>query len=268
LLAYWIRFACIWARARFAGRAVTDVERAQWMSSGCRVLARSLGIRVRVELARGATLPDGPILIAANHLSYLDIAIFAAAAPCAFVAKREIASWPLFGILGRLGGTIFVDRESRLSAWKTVEAMKHRLRQGVPILFFPEGTSTDGENVMHFHSPLFAAAVACHGKVIPAAVRYTSEHEGAHAGERALCWYGDEHFLPHLMRVMRTRGFVATVRFEKEVTAPDRKAAAWRAMDAVTRMREHLLEHDFEDLHPNCTEDGGHRQYSASIVTA
>ena len=235
-----VRYGWIWARCKVERRAVRELERAQWMSDGCRLLTRALGIRVRVEVERGAKLPAGPVLIASNHLSYLDIAIFAAASPCAFVAKQEIAAWPIFGQLGRLGGTIFVDRESRISAWKTVEAMEERLSQGVPVLFFPEGTSSDGREVLSFHSPLFAAAAADGFTIVPAAIRYECAGEGKGRGlqERDLCWYGDEAFLPHLMRVMHAAGFVATVRFGRAQPAPDRKVACWRSLDAVGAMRE------------------------------
>jgi lyso-ornithine lipid O-acyltransferase len=191
-----------------------------------------MGVGLRIEGRPPVGL--GGTLIVANHLSYLDIVIFSAAMPCVFVAKEEVAGWPLFGALARLGGTIFLDRESRLSAWDAAEAIDHRLADGAAVLMFPEGTSTDGGEVMRFHSTLFAPAVDAGLAVTPAAVFYEPKRKGA---ERDLCWYGDETFLPHLLRVLCGHGFTAKVRFGAPERFPDRRTAAWRSHDAVEKLR-------------------------------
>ncbi len=227
-----IRFFVAWLVAGLRGRRVTAQQRAEWMQFCGRIVLGAIGIHYRIEGA----IPRGATLIVANHLSYLDIVIFSAAAPCAFVAKEEIAGWPGFGLLARLGGTIFVDRESRLSAWDAAETMALRLMENVPVLFFPEGTSTDGSEVLRFHSTLFEAAVESGLAVVPAAVFYKPVGEGA--GERDLCWFGDELFLPHLKRVLALEGFMAVVRFGAAEVFPDRRTAAWRSHDAVAQMRE------------------------------
>ncbi len=225
------RFLATWLAARVRNRAVTSKQRAEWMLLCGRVVLRAIGIRYRVEGA----VPSGATLIAANHLSYLDIAIFSAAMPCAFVAKEEIARWPGFGALARLGGTIFLNRESRLSAWDAVETMGLRLADGVPVLFFPEGTSTDGRDVLRFHSTLFEAAVQSALPVVPAAVFY--EPVGGGVAERDLCWFGEDLFVPHLKRVLGLADFRAVVRFGESEMCPDRRSAAWRSHEEVERMR-------------------------------
>ena len=230
LLICFLRFGIVWLGAKLRGRQVTVMQRAEWMQFCGRLVLSAMGICARVEGA----VPTGPTLIAANHLSYLDIVIAAAAVPCAFVAKSEIASWPAFGVLARLGGTIFVNRVSRVSAWEVADRMARRLAEGVPVLFFPEGTSTDGSEVTRFHSTLFAAAVEGKISVTSAAIFYEPP---AGLGERDLCWFGDDLFFPHLLRVLGITGFTAVVRFGSPEVYPDRNTAAWRSHDAVATMR-------------------------------
>jgi 1-acyl-sn-glycerol-3-phosphate acyltransferase len=198
--------------------------------SGRLVLA-AIGTRYRVE----GKAPAGPTVIVANHLSYLDIVIFSAAAPCIFVARHDIAEWPVFGVLARLGGTIFLDRESRASAWGAADSMALRLAAGVPVLFFPEGTSTDGSQVSRFHSTLFAPAVEGGLPVTPAAIFYEPHGDGV--VERDVCWYGDALFVPHLRQVLGLEDFVGVVRFGAPERYPDRRTAAWRSHDAVECLR-------------------------------
>jgi 1-acyl-sn-glycerol-3-phosphate acyltransferase len=227
-----LRFGLLWFAAVVRGKRVSLMQRAQWMQFCGRVVLAAMGIRARIE----GPLPSGPVLIVANHLSYLDIVIASAAVPCAFVAKSEISSWPAFGTLARLGGTIFVNRISRRSAWEVADRMGQRMAAGVPVLFFPEGTSTDGSEVWRFHSTLFAPAVERGLSIVPAAIFY--EPEGAELQEQDLCWFGEDLFFPHLLRVLGVTGFTAVVRFGVPEVFPDRQSAAWRSHDAVVRLRE------------------------------
>jgi 1-acyl-sn-glycerol-3-phosphate acyltransferase len=225
-----LRFQGMWFIAFVRGSRVTSQQRAEWMHFCGRMVMAALGIRARVE----GQLPAGSTLIVSNHLSYLDIMIVSRAVPCAFVAKQEIGSWPFFGPLAKMGGAIFVDRENRASSWETAEEMTERLAEGVPVVLFPEGTSTDGGEVIRFHPTLFAPAVEGWLPVVPAAVFYEMRGAGT---ERDLCWFGDETFLPHLLRVLEVDGFTAVVRFGTAEIYPDRQTAAWRGHDAVAAMR-------------------------------
>jgi lyso-ornithine lipid O-acyltransferase len=228
-----LRFLGTWL-IRFArGRRVTAQQRAEWMHFCAHVVLSAMGIHYRVE----GDPPAASTLIVANHLSYLDIVIASAALPCAFVAKLEIGSWPFFGPLSKMGGAIFVDRNRRGSSWETADVMAERLAAGVSVVLFPEGTSTDGSEVIRFHSTLFAPAVVGSLPVVPAAISYEMSGAGT---ERDLCWFGDETFLPHLLRVLEVDGFTAVVRFGRPEVFPDRQTAAWRSHDAVVAMRETL----------------------------
>jgi 1-acyl-sn-glycerol-3-phosphate acyltransferase len=112
-----------------------------------------LGVRLHVT---GAIAHDRPVLVVANHVSWLDITVLSAVAPVSFVAKREVARWPLAGQLARLQRTIFVDRERRSSVGATAAEIGRRLAAGDAIVLFPEGTSSDGNRVLPFRSSLLA----------------------------------------------------------------------------------------------------------------
>lgn len=205
------------AAARARG-PLTPVRRAQWLQSACRGVLASLGIRWS---AAGTTPSQG--LVVSNHLSYLDILIYSAAMPCAFVSKIEVNKWPYFGLAARAGGTIFIDRSSRASVAAVAAEMLARLKLPVPVLLFPEGTSTDGSLVQPFYSSLFEPSVKAGAVVTPAAVRYVIE---GGVPERELCWFADAPFLNHLWKALGTPGFTARVVFGQPATYADRREAA------------------------------------------
>jgi 1-acyl-sn-glycerol-3-phosphate acyltransferase len=182
-------------------------------------------------------VPPAGGLVVANHLSYLDVVVLSAAMPCFFVAKMEIGGWPFFGRAARSGGTIFVDRGSAESAKSVAEQMKERLKLSipVPVLLFPEGTSTDGSEVIRFHSRLIDPATSLGVPITTAAIRYMI-HDGT--PERELCWYGDETFLKHLWKVLGVGGFEAVVRFGEPHVYTDRRVAADATHDEIAAMRE------------------------------
>ena len=226
------RFLSMWFLASLEGRRVSSKQRAEWMQFNGKLVLKAIGIRYRIEGA----IPSANTLIVSNHLSYLDIVIFSAAMPCVFVAKHEIASWLAFGRLARFGGTMFVDRESRMSAFYTAENISKRLYEKVSVLVFPEGTGTDGTDVERFHSNLFEPAVSNHVPITPAAICY--KPSGNSATERDVCWFGDTLFLPHLRQVLGLQDFTAVIRFGPPEIHPDRKCAAWRTHDSVRSMRQ------------------------------
>jgi len=214
--------------ARLRG-PMTQERRALWLQQATRDVLASLGITYSVEGE-----PPGRGLVVANHLSYLDILIISAAMPCFFVAKSEVDRWPFFGKAARSGGTLFLDRESLASANDVAHKMRERLELPVPVLQFPEGTSTDGTQVLRFHSRLIDPATEMGAPVTAAAIRYVIED----APERALCWYGDEAFLTHLWKVLGVRHFSAVLKFGRPRNYSDRRAAAERTHEEVTAMRE------------------------------
>jgi 1-acyl-sn-glycerol-3-phosphate acyltransferase len=173
-------------------------------------------------------------LVISNHLSYLDIIIISATMPCFFVAKMEIDDWPFFGKAARSGGTIFLDRSSLASAMTVAEQMTERLKLPVPVLLFPEGTSTDGAEVLRFHSRLIDPATSTGAPITAAAIRYVIE---GNVEERELCWYGDEEFITHLWKVLGVTGFSAQLRFGEPRVYPHRRVAADQTHAEITAWR-------------------------------
>jgi 1-acyl-sn-glycerol-3-phosphate acyltransferase len=220
ILRYW--------RIRARG-PLTLEQRAQWLHGACSLVLRSLGIHYRVE-----GQPPAGGLVVANHLSYLDIIVLSAAVPCFFISKAEIKRWPYFGWAARTGGTLFIDRSSLTGAQKVANLVAERLALPVPILFFPEGTSSDGSSVLRFHSWLFEPAVRVGAPVTAAAVRYIPVDS---TQERELCWFGDDAFLPHLWKMLSTRAFSAEVQFGEPHVYSNRRIAAEQTRAEITTRR-------------------------------
>lgn len=200
---------------------------------------RLAGITVRVL---GQPHRAGPALTVANHVSYLDIPILAALVDGAFVAKREVGSWPLFGTAARLTGTVFVNRNGG-EAVSQRQALIARLTTGRGLILFAEGTSTDGSRVAPFKTSLFSIVERPPdgGEFVlqPVSIAYPRDADGSAltGARRALyCWFGDAALVPHLWRMMAMKGARAEVRFHPpiRITEPrHRKALAKQAQIAV-----------------------------------
>jgi 1-acyl-sn-glycerol-3-phosphate acyltransferase len=189
------------------------------------------GIRLKLN-----GVPPLQGLIVSNHLSYLDILLYGAAMPCVFVSKIEVRKWPLFGLAASCGGTVFIDRSSRASAATAADQIHSLLAEGIPVLVFPEGTSTDGSVVLRFHPTLFEPVVVHGLPVTTAAVRYL---KGADYEEKDLCYYGDIHFAPHLLETMGRKGLAGRIDFSPEAHVyAHRRAAADATWQEIVHLRQ------------------------------
>jgi 1-acyl-sn-glycerol-3-phosphate acyltransferase len=187
--------------------------------------------------ARGAP-PSPPFFLVSNHLSYVDIALLASRAEAVFVARGDLAGWPVFGLLSRSVGTVYLDREAKRDIPRAAAAMEGKLREGVGVVLFPEGTSSDGSGVLPFRPSLLDPAARLGIPVHWAVVDYRTAPEGPPA-RQAVCWFDDMEFLPHLLHLMRTSGFEARVVFgDTPVSGSDRKALAQDLHAAVLRAKE------------------------------
>ncbi len=199
----------------------------------CRSAFVILGMRRRVI---GAPMPDRGALVA-NHSSWLDIFALNASAPIYFVAKAEVAGWPGIGWLARATGTLFITRDPAAAAAQK-RMFEHRLEAGHLLLFFPEGTSSDGLRMLPFKTTLFAAFQAPHlrgtMRIQPVSLRYVAPPE---APPEFYGFWGDMRFAESLLRVLATpRQGSVTVMFHAPLTVaafPDRKALAAAAEAAV-----------------------------------
>jgi 1-acyl-sn-glycerol-3-phosphate acyltransferase len=229
--------ALMWALALCMGRLalmrvrgpLTAVQRALWLQSACRGVLRSVGVHCTVT---GTPPTHG--LVVSNHLSYLDIAAFSAVMPCVFVSKAEIAKWPYFGLAARASGTIFLNRSSKASAAMAAREVAGRLKLPVPVLLFPEGTSTDGSQVLRFHPSLFQPAIDAHAPITAAALRYVPHGD---LPESDYCWYGDADFLAHIGKLLGAPGFSAEITFGEPALHSDRRTAAGATHESVAEMR-------------------------------
>lgn len=204
-----------------AGGNLTAQRRAAWMQRWVRVVLRVFGVRYTV---RGPSSVDG--LIVSNHLSYLDILVLTAAHPAVFVSKIEVKRWPLFGWLALCGGTIFVQRRTRDDLLAVTSAMAAVLRQGRSVVLFPEGTSSNGDAILPFHAALFESAVQARVPVTPVYLRYLKPN--GQQEPRAYYW-GDAILMPHILRLLGTKGIDAEVCFAEESRVFDDRhpASAW-----------------------------------------
>ncbi len=198
-----------------------------WITQGvCRAAFVILGMGYRTQ---GRQMNTAGCVVA-NHSSWLDIFALNARKRVYFVSKAEVAGWPGIGWLARATGTVFIRRDAREARAQT-EVFRERLRAGHRLLFFPEGTSTDGQRVLPFKTTLFAAffdpALKDSLMVQPVSVIYT-----APPGEdaRFYGWWGAMGFGPHLLKVLACRrpGAVTLVYHPPVAVAdfPDRKALA------------------------------------------
>ena len=211
-----------------------------YCSAYWRVVVKMLGFQLVV---RGTPLDKGPGLLVANHASYLDVVILGALLPTIFVAKAEVAGWPVFGYLARIAKTAFIERRPNATA-RERDNLGNRLEEGVLLTLFPEGTSNDGNRVLPFKSSFFAVAERCaaDGKplqVQPVSVAYTKV-DGFPMG-RALrpffAWYGDMTLAGHLLGALGLGRATVEVQFHPPVTVDDfggsRKALCNHCHDVV-----------------------------------
>lgn len=213
-------FAAVCLGAGLDRSGTCAASRAAWLHRHARGVLRAVGLEVRVSGNPG----DAQAWVG-NHLGYLDVIGLGSVAPVSFVAKSEVASWPLLGGLATRGGTIYVDRSRRMAVGEVVEDMKRRAGTGVPVAFFPEGTSSSGAEVLPFHASLFGPVVELGWKVAPFAIRMET-NEGIEAA-----YWGDMTFGPHFLKLMGHRRLVMHLRFGEPTTIQGGRkevASAWR----------------------------------------
>jgi lyso-ornithine lipid O-acyltransferase len=196
-----------------------------------RMLCRILGVTVEIK---GDAPQIGPCLVAANHVSWLDIVVLSAVMPCSFVAKREVGTWPLFGAMARLQRTVFVDRTKQHTTGESRDDMSVRLAANETLVLFAEGTSGDGASVRNFKSSFFAAAND-DTKIMPATLAYLSQWNMPLTRRQrpSIAWYGDMELAPHLWQALASGPISVQVTFHDALGVNHRKQAAKEAEACV-----------------------------------
>jgi lyso-ornithine lipid O-acyltransferase len=182
--------------------------------------------------------------VISNHLSYVDIVVFAALHPCVFVSKAEVQKWPVVGWMTTMSGTVYVARGHGGSAMKARKEMQSVVDAGLPVVFFPEGTTSNGSQLLKFHSGLLAQVIDAGSPVTAAYVRYgfaVDNGPGVSVGDD-VCYWGNRNMWAHIFRFLGLRGVRAEVRFEEEPigfsSSTNRKQAAMEARSAVAALGE------------------------------
>ena len=193
-------------------------------------LLSSIAVNIRVN----GHVPERGLIVS-NHLSYLDILVFSAVSACVFVSKREVKSWPGVGWISSLSGSIYIDRARRADTHSVQEEMQVPLSSGMRLVLFPEGTSSDGSRLLHFHSSLFQPAVDLKIPITAAALHYfLSDGDAA----REACYWGNMTLLPHLLNLLTKKEVQARVSFSPEhMTFNHRKEAARTMQSRVEHLR-------------------------------
>lgn len=209
----------------------------------CRLACGTLGIAVE----RQGQLPtDAPILLVANHISWTDVLALGTLAPLAFVARHDLAGWPVLGILARAYGALFVERGHRRQIPEVNRQMAARMARSEIVVLFPEATTGDGTRVRKFHSSHFAAARSLLDTredvavvfITPAAISYTHRRglPLGRNGRASVAWYGDTEFAPHLADLVKA----GTTRCKIHLLEPisfergtNRKIVARRAAEGI-----------------------------------
>lgn len=195
-----------------------------------RRMTRLLGVRIEVH----GSPPAGPVLLLANHRSYVDIAALLAQRPCAFLAKAEIGEWPLFGAAARETHTVFVKREDRASRRAARAGALALLRQGVTFAAFPEGTTSRGPGALPFYPGLFELAAEHRIPVVPVAIEY---------GSRDDAWVGDDGFIPHFLGCFRRPRMRVAVAFGPVLEQADQEELRAEAEAWIRHRLETLAPH-------------------------
>lgn len=199
-----------------------------------RKMLRILGIGLRVH---GQPPARGPVLLVANHLSWLDILVMHAARHCRFVSKSEVRHWPLIGTLATGGGTLYIEREKRRDAMRVVHHMARSLKAGDVVAIFPEGTTTDGTALLPFHANLIQAAVSAAAPAQPVGLRFVDDASGQDS--RAPLYLDDDTLVGSLWRTVSAPPFTAVLGFGEAQLPQGRDRRRWAAdlREAVDALR-------------------------------
>ena len=218
-------------RLGVAPPAATEAERLRESARAAHRLSRRVldvnGVRVSVA----GPVPSGAAVLACNHLGYLDPLVLAALLPLAAIAKSELAGWFFLGRVSTRVGTLFVRRSSLHDRAMVLRRALRRLAAGVPVLNFPEGTTTDGSGpLLPFHRGLFGIARRAGVPVVPVALRLQPEDAA---------WVGGAAFLPHYWRMTSRPSLRALVRFGEPLDSrgfPSAEACAGETRERIVRL--------------------------------
>ncbi|MES2633106.1 MAG: lysophospholipid acyltransferase family protein [Pseudomonadota bacterium] len=214
---------------------MSQVEQEARVQAWSLEMLRVLGIRLEVH---GHPPADGPMLLVANHISWLDILVMHAARYCRFVSKADVKDWPLIGTLATGGGTIYIERASRRDAMRVVHRITESLKSGEVVAVFPEGTTSDGKSLLPFHANLIQAAISADAPVQPVSLDYL-DAKTREISFGAL-YIDDDTLVGSLWRALTSPPIAAVVNFGEPQMNDGRNRRAWAEdlRSAVSALRQ------------------------------
>lgn len=172
------------------------------------------------------------VMFVANHISWCDIHALNSKIALRFIAKAEIRSWPVFGYLVEKANTLFIDRSKKQEAGKIVDITAASLVSGDNLCFFPEGTTTDGKQVLPFKSSVLQAAIAANSYVWPVAIRYINTDGSINTH---MAYAGETSLIDSMLQVVKQKNALVELHFLKPIDAQghDRRHLTQAAYDAI-----------------------------------
>lgn len=191
----------------------------------CKIALKVLNVKVRFSPLLERQLKQKSLLVVGNHLSYIDILVLAAHMRLCFVTSVEMKETPFLGHITLYGGCLYVERRSKENLSQEIKEITQALRDGHNVVIFPEATSTNGEAVLRFRSPLFQAAIDAPTSVLPIALNYLSidSQPITLANRDRICWYGDMTFHGHITDLITAREIEVSVDCSAPIV-PDSKS--------------------------------------------
>ncbi len=179
-----------------------------------RLTTGSMLVFMNVQIKIKGRPPKKPYFMVGNHLGYVDTLVLAAITGATFVAKKEVRKWQGIGFVSALFNSIYIDRENRADVLRVSQLIEEKIQQGEGIVVFPEGTSSDGQSVLPFHSSLFDFPAKSNFPVHTFTIRYETGNKKLPASH-VVGWWGDIDFLPHIKQMLATRRVRAYVEFHE-----------------------------------------------------
>ena len=214
---------------------MNEIQREAQVQAWALKMLSLLGIRLEL---RGRPPVTGPVLLVANHISWLDILVMHAARHCRFVSKADVRHWPLIGTLATGAGTLYIERKSRRDAMRVVHHMADSLKRGEVVAVFPEGTTSNGVAMLPFHGNLIQAAISANAPVQPVALSFLDSK--TRVISLAPCYIDEDTLVMSIWRTLTARSITAVVHYGQLQKAQGRDRRTWAndLRSAVDRLRQ------------------------------
>lgn len=213
-----------------------------WTKTCNQLIRKIFKIKVIIQGDSSVFREKGNFVIS-NHLSYLDGVVLGSLMPLVYVSKSEVISWPLFGWMTQVAGTIFIDRKRRLKSVRYVQDIAERLKEKINVLVFPEGTSTNGEGILPFQSVFFEAPIIYGANILPLTIYYTKVNgESLSVLNRdKVFWYGQIKMTRHILQAIKLKNIEVEVIVHPKINAISHPADATFRKSLSNSLRQTIL---------------------------